>query len=47
MSEVHVRSAEEKQSPHSWFMAPDKHLDGCNYCHAAKEMKDTRGPNKT
>lgn len=47
MSEVRVRSAEEKQSPHSWLMAPDKHLDGCNYCHVPKEMRDTRGPNKT
>lgn len=47
MSEVHVGPAEEKQSPHSWLMAPDKHLDGCNYCHVPKEMRDTRGPNKT
>lgn len=47
MSGIRVRPAEKKQSPHSWPMAPDKHLDGCNYCHVSKEMRDTRGPNKT
>lgn len=47
MSEVFVRSAEEKQPTHSWLMAPDEHVDGSNYCHVPKEMRDTRGPNKT
>lgn len=47
MSDVHVGPAEGKQSPHSLLMAPDKHLDGCNYCQVPKEMRDTRGPNKT
>lgn len=46
MSGLRVGHAEEKQSPHCWLMAPDKHLDCCNYCHVPKEMRDSRGPNK-